>query len=205
MATQFARPTSALLTISADRAVAACRARRSTSRLYTHTIVVHESRAANNNACSDTAFTAALADCSDDLVPSRSAPGTMSSNLLSLQVTIYVHSRRRSKASLASTNDDCLLQISPGDRLPLWDCRLLDKLRLSRCCDSFAHASHRERPVIFHIVYRQIRLPLLLSIGLTAIAVLNRFGTYLFMQDSALTGGLGVALFLLILSCLALS
>lgn len=53
--------------------------------------------------------------------------------------------------------------------------------------------------LFFHIVYRQIRLPLLLSIGLTAIAVFNRFGTYLFMQDSALTGGLAVALFLLIL------
>lgn len=53
--------------------------------------------------------------------------------------------------------------------------------------------------LFFHIVYRQIRLPLLICIGLTAIAVLNRFGSYLFMQDSALTGGLGVALFLLIL------
>ena len=53
--------------------------------------------------------------------------------------------------------------------------------------------------LFFHIVYRQIRLPLLISIGLTAIAVFNRFGTYLFMQDSALTGGLGVAFFLVIL------
>lgn len=53
--------------------------------------------------------------------------------------------------------------------------------------------------LFFYIVHRQIRLPLLLSIGLTAIAVFNRFGTYLFMQDSALTGGLGIALFLLIL------
>lgn len=53
--------------------------------------------------------------------------------------------------------------------------------------------------LFFHVVHRQIRLPLLLSIGLTAIALLNRFGTYLFMQDSALTGGLGITLFLLIL------
>lgn len=53
--------------------------------------------------------------------------------------------------------------------------------------------------LFFYVVYRQIRLPLFLSIGLTAIAVFNRFGTYLFMQDSALTGGLAIALFLLIL------
>jgi hypothetical protein len=53
--------------------------------------------------------------------------------------------------------------------------------------------------LFFYIVHRQIRLPLLLSFGLTVIAVFNRFGTYLFMQDSALTGGLAVALFLLIM------
>ena len=53
--------------------------------------------------------------------------------------------------------------------------------------------------LFFYILYRQIRLPLLISIGMTAIAVFNRFGTYLFMQDSALTGGLAIALFLLIL------
>jgi hypothetical protein len=53
--------------------------------------------------------------------------------------------------------------------------------------------------LFFYVVHRQIRLPLLLSIGLTVIAVFNRFGTYLFMQDSALTGGLAIALFLLIL------
>ena len=53
--------------------------------------------------------------------------------------------------------------------------------------------------LLFHIVHRQIRLPLLISIGVTAIAVLNRFSTYLFMQDSALTGGLAVAIFLVIL------
>jgi hypothetical protein len=53
--------------------------------------------------------------------------------------------------------------------------------------------------LFFHIVYRQIRLPLLISVGLTAIAVFSRFGTYVFMQDSALTVGLAVALFLLIL------
>jgi hypothetical protein len=53
--------------------------------------------------------------------------------------------------------------------------------------------------LFFYLVHRQIRLPLLVSIGLTAIAIFNRFGTYLFMQDSALTGGLGIALFLLTL------
>ena len=53
--------------------------------------------------------------------------------------------------------------------------------------------------LFFYILYRQIRLPLLISIGMTSIAVFNRFGTYLFMQDSALTGGLAIALFLLIL------
>jgi len=53
--------------------------------------------------------------------------------------------------------------------------------------------------LFFYIVHRQIRLPLLISVGLTAIAVFNRFGTYLFMQDSALTGGLAIFIFLLIL------
>ncbi len=53
--------------------------------------------------------------------------------------------------------------------------------------------------LFFHIVYRQIRCPLLISVGLTAIAVFNRFGTYVFMQDSALTVGLAIALSLLIL------
>jgi hypothetical protein len=53
--------------------------------------------------------------------------------------------------------------------------------------------------LFFYVVYRQIRLPLLISVGLTTIAVFNRFGTYLFMQDSALTGGLAIALFLMIL------
>ena len=53
--------------------------------------------------------------------------------------------------------------------------------------------------LFFYVLYRQIRLPLLISVGLTAIAVFNRFGTYLFMQDSALTGGLAIALFLTIL------
>ena len=53
--------------------------------------------------------------------------------------------------------------------------------------------------LFFYVLYRQIRLPLLISIAMTAIAVFNRFGTYLFMQDSALTGGLAIALFLLIL------
>jgi hypothetical protein len=53
--------------------------------------------------------------------------------------------------------------------------------------------------LFFYVLYRQIRLPLFLSIAMTAIAVFNRFCTYLFMQDSALTGGLAIALFLLIL------
>jgi hypothetical protein len=53
--------------------------------------------------------------------------------------------------------------------------------------------------LFFYIVHRQIRLPLIISVGLTAIAVFNRFGTYLFMQDSALTNGLAITFFLLIL------
>jgi hypothetical protein len=53
--------------------------------------------------------------------------------------------------------------------------------------------------LFFYILYRQIRLPLLISIAMTAIAIFNRFCTYLFMQDSALTVGLAIALFLLIL------
>lgn len=53
--------------------------------------------------------------------------------------------------------------------------------------------------LFFYILYRQIRLPLLISIAMTAIAIFNRFCTYLFMQDSALTVGLAITLFLLIL------
>jgi len=69
-----------------------------------------------------------------------------------------------------------------------------------RAVASFSLMLHTLNGLLFlFIVHRQIRLPLLLSIGLTVMAVFNRFGTYLFMQDSALTGGLAVLLFLLIL------
>jgi hypothetical protein len=53
--------------------------------------------------------------------------------------------------------------------------------------------------LFLYLLYRKIRLPLFVSIPVAATAVFNRFCTYLFMQDSALTCGLGIALLLLIL------
>jgi len=53
--------------------------------------------------------------------------------------------------------------------------------------------------LFFYLLYRRIRAPLFVSLGMTAVAVFNRFATYLFMQDAALTIGLGIAVFLLIL------
>jgi hypothetical protein len=53
--------------------------------------------------------------------------------------------------------------------------------------------------LFFYLLYRRIRVPLFVSLGMTAVAVFNRFATHLFMQDAALTIGLGIAVFLLIL------
>ena len=53
--------------------------------------------------------------------------------------------------------------------------------------------------LFFYLLYRRIRIPLFVSLGMTAVAVFNRFATHLFMQDAALTIGLGIAVFLLIL------
>ena len=53
--------------------------------------------------------------------------------------------------------------------------------------------------LFFYLLYRRIGVPLFLSLGMTAVAVFNRFATHLFMQDAALTIGLGIAVFLLIL------
>jgi len=53
--------------------------------------------------------------------------------------------------------------------------------------------------LFFYLLYRRIRVPLFTSLGMTAVAVFNRFATHLFMQDAALTIGLGIAVFLLIL------
>ncbi|HEX7517111.1 MAG TPA: hypothetical protein VF345_07470 [Chthoniobacterales bacterium] len=53
--------------------------------------------------------------------------------------------------------------------------------------------------IFFLLLYRAIKLPLSLSIGVTAIAVFNRFATYLLMQDQAIMEGMAVAVFLLLL------
>jgi hypothetical protein len=53
--------------------------------------------------------------------------------------------------------------------------------------------------LFFYLLYGRIRVPLFVSLGMTAVAVFNRFATYLFMQDTALTIGLAIAVFLLIL------
>lgn len=65
---------------------------------------------------------------------------------------------------------------------------------------SIAMAIHAANAMIFFwLLFRAIRLPLALSIGVTVIAVFNRFATYLFMQDQAIMEGIAVALFLLLL------
>lgn len=43
------------------------------------------------------------------------------------------------------------------------------------------------------LFHRIIRLPAILSLGLTSIAILNRFATYLYIQEEAITEGLAVA------------
>jgi hypothetical protein len=53
--------------------------------------------------------------------------------------------------------------------------------------------------IFFGLLYRAIKLPLSLSVGVTLIAVFNRFATYLFMQDQAIMEGMGIAVFLLLL------
>jgi hypothetical protein len=65
---------------------------------------------------------------------------------------------------------------------------------------SVAIAIHALNAMIFFwLVYRAIRLPLFLSIGMTAVAVFNRFATYLFMQDQAIIEGAAITLVLLLL------
>lgn len=53
--------------------------------------------------------------------------------------------------------------------------------------------------LFFSLLYRTIKLPLSLSVGMTLIAIFNRFATYLLMQDEAIMEGIGVTLFLLLL------
>ena len=65
---------------------------------------------------------------------------------------------------------------------------------------SIALAIHAANAMIFFLLlYRAIKLPLALSIGVTVIAVFNRFATYLLMQDQAIMEGTAVCLFLLLL------
>lgn len=53
--------------------------------------------------------------------------------------------------------------------------------------------------LFFTLLYRAIKLPLGLSVGVTVIAVFNRFATYLHMQDQAIMEGVGIAVLLLLL------
>jgi hypothetical protein len=53
--------------------------------------------------------------------------------------------------------------------------------------------------LFFYLLYYRIRLPLVISFGITVVAVFNRFATYLFMQDTALIEGLAIAVFLVLL------
>lgn len=65
---------------------------------------------------------------------------------------------------------------------------------------SIALAIHTANAMIFFLLlYRAIKLPLALSIGVTVIAIFNRFATYLLMQDQAIMEGTAVCLFLLLL------
>jgi hypothetical protein len=65
---------------------------------------------------------------------------------------------------------------------------------------SIGMAIHTANALIFFwLLYRVIKLPLSLSVGVTAVAVFNRFATYLFMQDQAIMEGMAVALFLSLL------
>ena len=48
--------------------------------------------------------------------------------------------------------------------------------------------------IFFWLLYRSIKLPLALSVGLTVVAIFNRFATYLLMQDEAIMEGMGVFL-----------
>jgi hypothetical protein len=50
--------------------------------------------------------------------------------------------------------------------------------------------------IFFSLLYRSIKLPLALSVGVTVIAIFNRFATYLLMQDEAIMEGIGVFLFI---------
>ena len=53
--------------------------------------------------------------------------------------------------------------------------------------------------LFFYLLAVRLRLPVILSVGVCAIAIFNRFATYVFMLDPALTHGLAIAVFLLIL------
>lgn len=65
---------------------------------------------------------------------------------------------------------------------------------------SIGMAIHAANALIFFwLLYRTSKLPLILSIGMTVIAVFNRFATYLFMQEQAIMEGVAVTLFLLLL------
>jgi hypothetical protein len=66
---------------------------------------------------------------------------------------------------------------------------------------SIGLAIHAANAMIFFVLlYRAIKLPFYLSAGVTVIAILNRFATYLFIQEQAIMEGLGMATLLALLA-----
>lgn len=64
----------------------------------------------------------------------------------------------------------------------------------------FSWAIHAANGILFFLLlYRTIKLPLSLSVGVTVIVVFNRFATYLSMQDQAIMEGICITGFLLVL------
>lgn len=69
-----------------------------------------------------------------------------------------------------------------------------------RAVASVGLALHAANAMLFFLLlHRVLRVPLVISLGLTLVAAFNRFATYLLMQDEALMEGIGIALFLLLL------
>ena len=69
-----------------------------------------------------------------------------------------------------------------------------------RAIASIGIAIHAANAILFFsLLYRTIKVPLSLSVGLTVVAIFNRFATYLFMQDEAIMEGVAITLFLCLL------
>ena len=55
--------------------------------------------------------------------------------------------------------------------------------------------------LFFWLVFRVLRLPVFLALGLTTVGVLNRFVTYIYMHEQALMEGMAVATLLVLVAC----